>query len=334
MLFKELPDDLNPGKVNLTPVGHASYFIVPCEACGEFCPRRIVLACGHLLCSRCCVTYETTDEANIHCAICRTRSAGEIDELAEVTLRRLMFACSCGFQGTLQEIKQHIVEGDSGDDRHAKDLNREPKPIGAENAVNLLREELRSLTIANSPVGLATKAYFCLELQTKIDIHRATKGYLETGSVDWTAAGYPVRFSCILRLYDGKSFLVPFIATRNNEPSLSSWPMKKTITFELYNLKGESVKRSTVATFSNDKPVLNSFSIACNPARGHGPSQFYSVDILTAPGANILCEGHACFSVEFKDLVNGAGPNTKEQEKFAQSSSSQWFHHPAEITEK
>lgn len=304
MILKELSTELNVGRLHVRPLDRAARLIIPCDSCGEFSPKRVIVSCGHIFCHSCCTTWQTPDGPRFHCISCNKKSTGEVNELADAVLAQLKFACCCGrFEGTLGEIRGHAWNNDTGHNRVREELRSQPGLVREENLVNILREELRVLRMLdNSSRQGRTKAYFCIELQSRIDAHANTKSSQRTREVEWTGAGYPLKFYCKIELWNEKPYLGVYIRILNERPSLSSWPMKKNIIFELYNQKGESVRSSSFVTYENGKPTDEKFTSACKPTDGCGFARFCPINELTATGANILCNGHVCISTEFREL--------------------------------
>ncbi|XP_022652652.1 uncharacterized protein LOC111246765 isoform X2 [Varroa destructor] len=298
MFLRELPDELNPGRIPLKPLGRAARFITPCDACGDFSPKRLVSLCGHIFCYGCCVTRETPEGLQLRCVICNEKSMGDRGELTEAFLKSLRLACICGHEGSLVEIKEHLWNDEGVNHKFRDDLHTDQ--AGSKSSHEQVKEQYSPKEpdmVLDKP-----KAYFCVELRTKIEEHKRTGTIQTAPGVMWMAAGYPVRFVCQIGAFSGRIFLGVFIQMLNDQPSFNTWPMKKRIIIELYNLKGETVKTHRIATFANGKPVNEEFTIACNPNVGYGKPKFYSIDDLLSKEIDILCKGTACFSVEFQEL--------------------------------
>lgn len=344
MFLRDLPEDLNTGRVLLKPLGRAARFITPCDACGEFSPKRLVSLCGHIFCFDCCVTRDTPEGLQLRCVVCNEKSLGDRGELTETFLKSLRFGCSCGHEGNLAELKEHIWNDDidhrspreeiltmplertskssfvaskdpnsqktepSVREKEGKELKKEQtetKDMFKEHKDTKLRDEVKELKDVKEFRELKEprpKAFFCVELKTRIDEHRKTGTIQTAPGVSWQAAGYPVRFVCQIGAFNGKIFLGVFIQMLNDQPAFNTWPMKKRIIIELYNLKGEVVKTHRIITFANGKPVNEEFTIACNPTVGYGKPKFFNVEELLSRETELLCKGTACFAVEFQEL--------------------------------
>lgn len=298
MYLNELPVELNPGRLPLRPLGHAARFITQCDACGEFSLKRIVVACGHRFCASCCVSWVTPDGMQARCISCNATSlAVPGEELTEDFLRLSRFACSCGHEGTLLDIREHI-KSDEVDHRpfDHSGLVRE------ENTVNVLREEFRNLTTTLRTIKDRRKAYFCVELESKIASYKKKGEPQNTQEIPWVAAGYPARFSCQIATTDGRGYLGVYVHMLNEQPAFSGWPLKKKIIIEMYNLKGDMIRSYVLVTFDNEGPEDDKFTLACEPDVGRGNPTFYDIDELLELKRDILCKGTACFSVQFQDL--------------------------------
>lgn len=311
IFLRELPDELNPGRIPLRPVGRAARFVTPCDACGDFSPKRLVSLCGHIFCYGCCVTRETPEGIQLRCVICNERSMGDRGELTETFLKSLRLACVCGLEGSLLEIKEHLFSDEVAEHRLREDIISDPSAykVSQEQSRELQTQAaLPDVTVPGAPSQPPPpppeklKAYFCVELKSRIEEHKKTGSIQTAPGVQWVAAGYPVRFVCQIGAFGGRCFLGVFIQMLNDQPSFSTWPMKKRIIIELFNLKGETIKTHRIVTFSNGKPVNEEFTIACNPNVGYGKPKFFNVEDLLAKEVEILCKGTACFSVEFQEL--------------------------------
>lgn len=336
MFIRDLPDEVNPGRIPLKPLGRAARFITPCDACGEFSPKRLVSLCGHIFCFDCCVTHDTPDGLQLRCIVCNEKSLGDRGELTETFLKSLRFSCSCGQEGSLAELKEHVWSDDVDHKQFRDEMvtmmleqrgskiaypgkdqisqrtevapcdkdSKDSKDVKESKEAKDTTKDAKDTKEVKDPKELwpRMKAYFCVELKSRIEDHKKTGSIQTAPGVTWQAAGYPVRFVCQVGAFSGKIFLGVFIQMLNDQPSYSTWPMKKRIIIELYNLKGEVVKTHRIVTFANNKPVNEEFTIACNPNVGYGKPKFFNVDELLTRETEILCKGTACFSVEFQEL--------------------------------
>lgn len=301
MFFRELPQEINPGRIPLTPLDRAARFVTPCDACGEFTPRRIVVLCGHIYCLSCCRTQESPEGLQLFCAVCKQHTIGERNEIGESFLKSMKFACSCGQEGSLTEIKAHLAKGDV---EHSLYDEMEQTPLVSDVLYNNIRP-LQQMRSSSPPTVLnRRKAYFCFELQKRIDEFMQTKITQETSSVAWTSAEYPIEVFCKIAAFSGECFLGVYIRMLGDHPSFSSWPIKRNISFELYNTNGESVHKKEAATFAEGKTTWKGFIFACRPNnnKGWGFKKFCSLEKLISPEENLLCNGAMCVSVEFQDL--------------------------------
>lgn len=300
MFLRELPQDISPGRIPLIPLDRAVRFVTPCDACGDFTPKRVIVLCGHIFCSSCCRIQESPEGVSLYCPVCRQNTIGERNELSEHFLKSMRFACVCAFEGSLAEIKEHLNKAEV-DHTVAEDLN-----IHDQNILGKFRlDRVASIRSANSySMSSRNKCYFFFELQMQIDEFVQTKVSQETNGVPWLHGDYPVEVFCKIASFDAECFLGVYIRMLNDHPSFGSWPLKKLVSFELYNTAGESVQRKEAATFAEGKPVWKGFIFACRPNgnKGWGFKKFCSLDKLVAPEEKLLCNGTVCVSVEFQEL--------------------------------
>ncbi|OQR68305.1 hypothetical protein BIW11_02039 [Tropilaelaps mercedesae] len=303
MFLRELPQELCPGRIPLTPLDRAARFVTPCDACGDFTPRRIIVLCGHIFCSSCCRIQESPEGVQLYCSVCKQNSIGERNELSEHFLKSMRFACSCGQEGNLLEIKEHLAKGDV--DHTLLDEGETQNVVTEENPVLKVRGDQTPARVGSiTYIANKSKAYFCFELQAKIEDFMQSKLPQETKGVAWLTADYPIEVFCKIATFAGDCFLGTYIRMLNDHPSYSGWPVKKTISFELYNTRGDSVQKKEAATFVNGKPVWKGFTFACKPNgnKGWGFKKFCNLDKLVAPEEHLLCNGTVCVSIELQDL--------------------------------
>lgn len=304
MFLRELPQELCPGRIPLTPLDRAARFVTPCDACGDFTPRRIVVLCGHIFCSSCCRIQEGPEGVQLYCPVCRQNTVGERNELSEHFLRSMKFSCLCGHEGSLTDIKEHLAKAEV--EHVLPEDSDQTVLVHDENIIYKLRNEHTPQVRSNSLCCMTgrNKAYFCFELQAKIDEFMQSKVTQETLGVSWVNVEYPVEVFCKIAAFVGECFLGIYIRMLNDHPSFCSWPVKKMVSFEMYNTNGESVQKKEAATFAEGKPVWKGFTFACRPNgnKGWGFKKFCSLDKLVAPEEKLLCNGTVCLSVEMQEL--------------------------------
>lgn len=299
MFFRDLPDELNPGRIPLTPVGSAARHLTACDACGEFSLKRILGSCGHVFCVSCCIVRDAADGLQLRCFFCRKNVVCERTDLKEAFLKDIEFACGCGHEGNLAQIREHLWshEVDHGvydgnveqQQQQVKDSTQaEHTPPHAETpndkrgprspaedqtvaaGVEVVKEKkkdhlIKILRAELKPLRMVarvspkTRAYFCFELHKLMDDFVYKRFTLENSTLTWVGSEYATQVYCKITVVSDKRYLGVFIKPVSEPPSASAWPMKKKIIVELYNSRGESVQKKVAATFSNGEPSWDGF---------------------------------------------------------------------------
>lgn len=110
MFLRDFPPHLNPGRVPLELVKPGfSLMVMQCDTCEMFSPRSYICACGHDFCAGCAIPI-SGEGLWIRCSLCQKRVPATPIELQEDFMKALIFACCCGFKGTLEEIRIHVTE--------------------------------------------------------------------------------------------------------------------------------------------------------------------------------------------------------------------------------
>lgn len=339
MFFRDLPDNLNPGRISLSPVGGVDGIITTCDACGEFSLRRVLGSCGHVFCWSCCIVRNSPAGLELRCSECKKNSACERVELTESFLRDMAFICGCGHEGNLAQIREHLWTCET--DHFIKDPSSAPSSstpnlavttnptfqdhssqmalipaksvvpdstlaaARKENLIKVIQAELKPLWMMSARIGLAkTKAYFCFELHKLMDDFVYKRFTQEHSTLTWATGEYPAQVYCKITVVADKRYLSVFFKPINDPPSFSGWPMKKKITIELYNIKGEPVHKKMAVTFANNEPTWDGFIRPYHPHElgGHGFEKFYAIDDLLTYDPRIVVNGKVCLSVKLEDL--------------------------------
>ncbi|XP_022655024.1 uncharacterized protein LOC111247839 isoform X1 [Varroa destructor] len=113
LVVRDLPFALCPGRVHLKPLGGLGRRLTPCDACNMFSPRVYLCACGHAFCTGCAIVHKEEEEGaglKAFCLECKKKVTTDLIEIKPSLLRQMRFVCSCGREGTLEQIKEHLWE--------------------------------------------------------------------------------------------------------------------------------------------------------------------------------------------------------------------------------
>lgn len=105
MFFRDLPRNLNPGRIPLHFVGDPPPSLSTCTLCKLVSPDSRLCEQGHWLCSSCAPMHP----ANlIWCRLCEGLVPSQQMTVPDVVLESLQLSTNCGFAGTFSAIRDHV----------------------------------------------------------------------------------------------------------------------------------------------------------------------------------------------------------------------------------
>ncbi|XP_022651134.1 uncharacterized protein LOC111262082 isoform X1 [Varroa jacobsoni] len=302
MFLRDLPDNLNPGRIPLKPLGFSNRVLSSCDACGESSARRIIGSCGHSFCFACCISHRNSDGVlKFQCSKCKKIRTGEKNEITENVLSDMRFMCSCGLEGTLVEIKKHLWKDDV-DHQSTRIIEFPLKSESHQDIIRVLSEKLESFKASITAEKESRKAYFWFDLKDIVEQIGGEEKNIIGPYINWRLGGYPCEFSMDVELIDNSFFLGAFLRIHRDQTGYESWPVKKEIIFELFDNQGRSVKKNQTATYRAGKPIWDGFAGPLSDRQRWGVRKFYEITSTSAFEQDMLHDGAVCLCVEFLPL--------------------------------
>ncbi|XP_022653348.1 uncharacterized protein LOC111247068 [Varroa destructor] len=295
IFLRDLPPELNPGcRVPLTPLGALSHRLSSCDACGVFTPKRILSSCGHTFCFGCCMAVENADGIDLRCYSCKEICCGSVTEMNERVLRTLKFACRCGLEGNLAEIKDHLWKGEV----EHEDINR---TVGAGLPVPPVP---RTISTASSGPTSENKGFFWMQvLDLSTQCQKTGMAQRSDSGQEWKASGYV--FELLAQVQPGSDkdlYVALMIRLPVNKPSAFAWPVKKKLIVSIHSTEGKPVSKKEVLTFENGKVISDVFLAPSS-------TKYYVIDRLSRikeleNASAISRDGFVCFSVDVQPILH------------------------------
>lgn len=325
MHLVDLPADICPGGVELRPLDATSSRLVSCSICRGHSANAFLASCGHSFCSHCATlrptepTEPSADPATrricqIWCHPCKERKDAERIQVTLI-LDNMRFACTCGFEGKLREIKNHFWRNpeDGGHREGVEDPEHETEDIqniDRNAAIDQLREqnekilgELQDLRLkveSRLDTRLGGKQYISIHIKDLIEQHREKRDEVWSPLYRWWGDGYPCATQIHIDVVKNSSWLGVYHQTFL-EAATHPWPMKKRIRFELLNSKGGVVKTYEAPLFVNGKSISRCFAAPLKDG-GYGLSKVIKVDKLQQHGDIVSEDGILSLTVEAVSL--------------------------------
>lgn len=146
MKFQGLPADLHVGALEVLMTTPPSFIeTCTCVCCGKAGPTFFVCSVEHITCPTCSILSSAASVA--WCAACQHRSRIIVKTVPISEFSDLYFTCTCGFEGTLAAIREHLLQDDSH--THASDAGFTVPPPVSRSPVQLdkVREVCRSTAV-------------------------------------------------------------------------------------------------------------------------------------------------------------------------------------------
>lgn len=269
-----------------------------------FSPSAHLAECKHVFCPGCAIVEPISDKERlkrspqVFCFICKARVVSDFFEVDADIVNEMQFACPCGLNGPLREIKKHVwatARDHPTTLAHAR-LAREFDKLVSD--VKTLKAEMSRIT------GFPTKKYFWIDIKQLIqDQAVSSKAVATSETIPWEVCGYSCEFFCQIKLADTDRYVGVFFRTSKARSSNAPWPMKKICVFNLYDLNGRPIRTGMIDTFKTGQRIdADLMAPSTKKISGRGLVKFYKVLTLMDKMDEILMSGRACFSAELREL--------------------------------
>ncbi|OQR79402.1 hypothetical protein BIW11_05761 [Tropilaelaps mercedesae] len=304
MFVRGLPEALTPGRVELQPLGSLGRYVKLCHSCKMFSPSAYLCECKHVYCTGCAIVEPTWEKGKdkksplVFCTKCKSKVSSDYFEVEEDVLGEMHFACPCGLNGPLREIKKHLWSA-------AKDHPVTVITAQFSKIYDQLADDVTKLKTELSRVmGVPTKKYFWINLGQLIqDQACSAKGISSGEPIPWEVSGYTCEFFCQVKLIDNDRYIGVFFRTSRVRTSRAPWPMKKLCIFNLYDINGRPIKTGMIDTFKTGQRVdADLMAPSTKKISGRGLVKFYKVLTLVDKMDEVLVNGRACFSAELREI--------------------------------
>ncbi|OQR74104.1 hypothetical protein BIW11_09304 [Tropilaelaps mercedesae] len=325
MHLVDLPSEICPGGVELRPLDATSASrLKACCICQGHSANAYSATCGHSFCSHCATVrpseYGTETASSkitqVWCHCCKARKDAEQVQVT-AALETMRFACPCGFEGKLREIKQHFWKSpEVGGHREDDEVEEGHQTEHHSHITQRLQEqhekftaelqELRHHIETRLEAHRSGKQFISIHVRDLIEQHLEKKTEVWSNLYRWWGDGYPCATQIHIDVVKNVSWLGVYHQTFF-EASTQPWPMKKRIRFELLNAKGAVAKTYEAPVYVNGKSISKCFAAPLKDG-GYGLSKVIKVDKLLPTGNIITEDGILALTVEAISLSRPPSP--------------------------
>lgn len=336
-MLLSLPEELSVGRLPLEPASALCRRLLQCESCQRHFAHGLVGLCGHAFCSGCASLSPDGGSDRLWCDLCQSVQEADQRDVGDL-LDKMKFACGCGLQGNLRQIRSHLTPAEmtghpkggevcakksgeqtngeavaeqNGNGNFSTKLNEFKDRIGdLSQKIRVAREASTGiserLTGLEQMAGSDAHGVFWVNVRNLVEQSRKS-GKSYSPIYRWTANGNPIGTQFIVGESNGEHYFGA--SHRSTHGPTAQWaPCKLLLGTKIYDLHGDEVEGAMTPTIKDGKPVSDAFNrpLPDYANGGYGPSNLIKLERLLDADAGIMTpSGHVKVVVETLTSLEG-----------------------------